>query len=157
MAAAITSLEFILRFHVLENPGDQPSGVTLQSTYAALDQFFTTTPSDTIPAALAAIYKTLFSGDTVIDLTAAQGSNGNINANGKKLRWVVVNNQANANSMTVQTGDTNGYTMTTLTVPAGGFLAIYLGDASIAVDGTHKTIKLTGTNGDTPEVLLILG
>jgi len=159
MAAAVTQLQIITQFHVSENPGSQPAGVGLTSEFVEMDQLENLTPASTPAAALFAIYKTtIASSGYTIDTTAAQGTNGNINANGKKLNHLVVKNpSASAGDVTIKTSvGANPYTIPTQVVKPGGYAVVSIPGLT-AIDGTHKTIDVTGTDGDVPEIGMVFG
>lgn len=160
MSAAISNLLLLSQFQVTENPGSAPSGVALTSLFQELDQFKQLSPTSTPPVSQFGIYKTTISGGGyTIDVTSLQGSNGTLNANGKKLVAVcVANPAASAGDVNIATGASNGYALAQpIKVKPGGFAIVYQAAQLAAVDGTHKTLDVSGTNGDTPEIGLIFG
>lgn len=160
MSASVTQLLLLAQFQVTENPGSAPAGVALSSLFKELDQFQQLTPSSTPPVSLFGIYKTTISGGTyTVDVTSLQGSNGTLNATAKKLVAIAIANPVgSAGDVNVATGASNGYTIPQpLKVKPGGFLVEYFAANLTAVDSTHKTLDVTGTTGDTPEIALIFG
>ncbi|HEY1600767.1 MAG TPA: hypothetical protein VGG64_14255 [Pirellulales bacterium] len=160
MAAAVKALRCLLQFDIDEDPGSEPAGITLLSTFKGLDQQLFLGPTSAIVPALFSIYNTLISGGGyTIDTTAAQGTNGTINANGKKLLGVVISNPAaSAGDVQIATGGSNGYVLPQpVKVKPGGFAFEWFASGLTAIDGTHKTLDITATDGDTPMVGLLFG
>jgi len=160
MSASISQCLLLSQFQIIENPGSAPSGVALTSLFQELDQLKQLSPTSTPAASVFGIYKTLISGGGyTIDVTSLQGSNGTLNANGKKLVAVCVANPATSTGdVNLATGASNGYALAQpVKVKPGGFAIVYQAAQLAAVDGTHKTLDVSGTNGDTPEVALVFG
>lgn len=160
MAASITQLLLLTQFQVTENPGSEPSGVPLSSLFQGLDQLAQLTPTSTPPVSMFGIYATTISGGTyTIDVTSLQGSNGTLNANGKRLvALAVANPSTSAGYVQIATGASNGYALPQpVKVNIGGFAYQYMAGTLSVVDGTHKTLDITGTTGDTPILGLIFG
>lgn len=160
MAASVLQAQLLSWFKIFEATGGAPSGVNSPSAFEDLDQFLQLDGTTTPAVALFSVYKpTISGGGFTIDLTAAQGSNGNINATGKKLLAVQVANPAgSAGDVTISTGASNGYALAQpVKVKPGGFAMIYQAAALGAVDGTHKTLDVTATNGDVPYIGLLFG
>jgi hypothetical protein len=158
MSASVTALRLILQFQVDENPGSAPAGVALLSTFKELDTSLFLNSSSTPAPSLFSVYKTLISGGGyTIDTTAAQGTNGTVNANGKKLIGLVINNpSASAGDAQVATGATNGYSLPQpIKVKPGGFAVEWFASALGAIGSGAKTLDITATNGDTPEIGLL--
>jgi hypothetical protein len=160
MSASITNLLLLTQFQVTENPGSGPSGVQLTSFFNEVDQLVRLSPTSTPAATLFGVYKTAISGSGyTIDATSLQGSNGLLNATGKKLVAIALAHPAaSAGDVSVSTGATNGYALpATLTCKPGGFAILYHAAHLANVDSTHKTFDITGTSGDTPEIALVWG
>ena len=137
------------------------AGITAPSTYQELDQVLTLTPASTPPVSLFGVYKQALTALLTIDFTACQGSNGNVNANGKKLVAIcIANPTASGQDVNIATGGTNGYTLPQpIKVKPGGFAIVYFAGALAGVDGTHKTIDITQASygSDTPEIGFLFG
>jgi len=160
MSASVIRAYLLSWFRVDETTGGAPSGVNSPSHFEDLDQLFDLSSLTTPNPTLFAVYKTLISGGGYnIDLTAAQGTNGNIDATGKKLLAVCIfNPAASAGFVQIATGGSNGYTLPQpIKVYPGGFTNQYQAANLIAVDGTHKQLTITATNGDTPYIGLLFG
>lgn len=158
MAASVLDTVVGFFLTVNEDPGGAPAGLTPVSVF---DDFNVTLPLTTLstpPVAKLLCYLTIFGSPIDIDLTAAQGTNGNVNCSGKKLiAWMVDNRAAISGAVTVAAGPSNGYTMDGK-VFAKGECGLLLPLASgIVVDGTHKVIRVSGTAGDTPKIAALFG
>lgn len=121
------------------------------------DESITPSPATIVSAKLYA----LVTGALTIDLRALHQANGaSGDGNGLKVQGFYFKNLG-ANAMTIVGGASNGYlifgTSGSVVVQPGGGLAIYHADASADVDGTHKTIDVSGTGTQTFECALILG
>ncbi len=107
---------------------------------------------------------TLVAGAATLDLTALVDTDLTIDMTGLKLREMfLVSDSANANSITVQPGASNGYTGWGI-----GTQGLILGTANdehklgplyggIAVDGTHKNIDIVGTGTQKVFVSMLFG
>ncbi|HEY4309844.1 MAG TPA: hypothetical protein VGN12_10370 [Pirellulales bacterium] len=160
MAASITNLLLLTQFQVAENPGSQPAGVTLLSTFNDLDQLLQLTPTTAPPVSMFGVYKTtISSGGYTIDATSLQGTNGSLNATGKKLVAISVKNPtASVGDVNIATGAVNGYAIPQpVKVKPGGFALVYHAAALAAIGSSTKTLDVSGTSGDTPEIGLVLG
>lgn len=97
-------------------------------------------------------------GTTDIDLTNAQGTDGNVNCNGKKLMAIVIDARESANDVTfTSTGPSNAYTVTPYTVKAGALAILMPLGTGIAVDGTHFNVRFSGTAADVVSVGMLFG
>lgn len=160
MSATITNFLLLTQFQVTENPGSGPAGVQLTSFFNELDQLVQLTPTATPAATLFGVYKTTISGSGyTIDATSLQGSNGLLNANGKRLVAIALAHPASSvGDVSVATGASSGYALPgTLTCKPGGWAILYYHSQLATVDGTHKTLDVSGTSGDTPEIALVWG
>lgn len=116
------------------------------------DSSFTLNSSST-PAAtvMASFNKALSGGAATIDLTALVGTGGGaVSLNGLKVRAIKITAPiGNANPITLVNGASNGHNLTggaiSIVIYPGQEILMYLKDASVAVDGTHKTWDLSGT------------
>jgi hypothetical protein len=93
---------------------------------------------------------TLSSGTATIDLTALTHQGGGTKtASGKKVRaWLFKN--VGANLMTITKGASNGYspvgtTFTKVLAPTAGASIDDFSDGALTVDGTNKTLDVSGT------------
>jgi hypothetical protein len=105
------------------------------------------------------VYKQALGSPLSPDFTAAQGTNGNIDATGKRLMGIcVVSNQSNTAAVNIATGATNGYLLPQpITVKPGGFVIQWFATTLPPVDATHKTVDITGDNTSVPEIGFIFG
>jgi hypothetical protein len=119
------------------------TSITVQSsggfTYAAGDG------SLSLPLEL-----TLAAGVATVDLTAVPDTGEDFDASGRKLTKLRITNHGTSD-LTVDVGVSNGYDYTV----GGGTLTIGIGDsqefvfsASVAVDGTHKTLDAGSVDAD---------
>lgn len=103
----------------------------------------------------------MVSGTATVDLTAftQSGLTPNVNATGLKLRaFIVVADAANVANISVATGGTNGYTaLGTLSAISPGDFRMGSVSNPIAIDGTHKTIDITGTATDGVSIFFVFG
>jgi len=113
MSASVIRAYLLAWFRVDETTGGAPSGVNSPSHFEDLDQLLDLSSPTTPNPTLFSVYKTaISSGGYTIDLTAAQGSNGNVDATGKKLLGVMIfNPAASAGFVQLATGGSNGYTI----------------------------------------------
>ena len=100
-------------------------------------------------------------GTVTIDLTSLTqaGVAGTLNQTGNKLRAVhIIAPSTNSAVIQVASGASNGYTsIGTVSQLKPGDACIKVTSNSIAVDGTHKTIDVTGTGTDAVELLMVFG
>ena len=110
MASTVLRANLTFGFTVSEDHGGAPAGVTIESPFSTFNDSLSMLPTDTPPAALLSLYKTTISGGGyTIDLTAAQGSNGNVNGTGKRIQAIRVSNpSASTGNVTIATGASNG-------------------------------------------------
>lgn len=117
------------------------------------------------PAATKAFHRllTLSSGALTIDLTALVDTDLTIDMTGLHLRELyAISATANANSITLKPGASNGYTGW---VGTNGIILATANDQNklgplygqIAVDGTHKTIDISGTGAQQVYLSLLFG
>lgn len=104
---------------------------------------------------------TMTSGTATIDLTSLTqaGLAGTISMSGFKMRYIQVQpSTGNAAPISVAVGASNGYpSFGTIAVLNPGDMAARTTVLAIAVDGTHKTIDITGTGADSMEILVVFG
>lgn len=103
----------------------------------------------------------LVTGALSIDLRALRTvGGGSGDGNGLKVQGFYFKNLG-ANPMTIVGGASNGYLIFgasgSVIVPVGGSLCMAFADASADVDGTHKTIDVSGTGSQTFQLAVILG
>lgn len=140
-------------------PGN-PTGITTPSEVDDFNITLPLGPASTPVVSELIVYPILTiggGGTTDIDLTAAQGSDGAVDCSGKKLIALLLDCQAIAHQVAVTTGAANGYTLNGATCHPGGFILLGPLAAGIAVDGTHKVIRLTGTAAETPKLAALFG
>lgn len=118
------------------------------------------------PSATKAYHRkiSLGAGAATIDLTALVDTDLTIDMTGLKLKEIfLVADSANLNPLTVKPGASNGYTGWGV-----GTQGLILGTANdehklgpmyggIAVDGTHKTIDLSGTGSEKVFISMLFG
>ncbi len=103
----------------------------------------------------------LVTGALSIDLRALRTvGGGSGDGNGLKVQGFYFKNLG-ANNMTIVGGASNGYlifgTSGSVVVVPGGSLCLFTNDGSADVDGTHKTIDVSGTGSQTFQLAVILG
>jgi hypothetical protein len=159
MASTIIRAQLTFGFTCAEDHGGAPSGVVIESPFTAYNDSLPMLPTDTPPAALLSIYKTTIGAGFTIDLTAAQGSNGNVNGSGKRIQAIRVSNpSASIANVTIATGVSNGHVIpASVVVPPGGEALLFYNDYGVDIDGTHKTLDVSGNAADTPEIGILLG
>lgn len=148
----------------------QPQAVT-QPTVIGTDaavsynQFYTreTLTGSSTPSvdSLTALTQSLSSGAATIDLTTVPALVGNQSMSGKSLRvFYAMADSENAGEISIQTGATNGYaafgSSGKFTLGAGDSVMIRLSTTN-TVDGTHKTIDLSGTGTDSIDIQMLFG
>lgn len=120
-----------------------------------------TTPPATVTASVA---QALTAGAATLDLTALPGTEATVSCSGLKVQKLRLQNPpTNANPITIAKGASNGWT------PAGSAFSITLmpgqdilfGNNGVSVgttvDGTHKTLDLTGTGTQVLNVQIVAG
>ena len=163
MPASVKNATLSALFDISEDPGSAPSGLTYRPVFNLFNQRVALDDTATTPTAKKlAVYQTTISGGlTDIDLTAAQGTNGNVDGTGLKVIGILVfNPTASMGNVTLAAGATNPYALVgaqTMVVGPGGFDSKYFASGNAAVSATVKMLRLTGTNGDTPKVAVLLG
>ncbi len=159
MAASVTSLQLFMSCAIVENTGGGPPGIPVLSTFRDFDQSLNLNSGTSPAPALFAVYKQSLGSTLSPDFTSAQGSNGNVNATGKRLLGMLVTNPATATAdVNIATGATNGYALPQpVKVKPGGFVVQWFGGALGVIDATHKTLDITGDGTTTPEIGLIFG
>lgn len=103
----------------------------------------------------------LVTGALSIDLRALRTvGGGSGDGNSLKVQGFYFKNLG-ANAMTIVGGASNGYlifgTSGSVVIQPGGLICVFYNDASADVDGTHKTIDVSGTGSQTFECAVILG
>lgn len=100
---------------------------------------------------------TMTAGAVTMDLTAIVDllGRGTVTLTGlTPAHFKFVNPSTNGNAITITHGAANGYTgfgaLFVVTLPPGGEIMIRLG--AIVVDGTHKTLDITGTGSQALKV-----
>lgn len=95
-----------------------------------------------------------------VDLTAIPNQvEGAQDFSGIKVVAAIFKN-SNAAAITVDIGGTNGYAINgadAIIIPAGGTVMLDFADALTDVDGTHKTLDITGTNTHVLRYILVAG
>jgi hypothetical protein len=140
-----------------------PAGLGQYATADQADETMTLTPTSTPPLSLLAGYNQAIAGGGTmdIDLTAAQGTTGAVDGTGKKLRYVFVSVPADAlAAVVIAAGPSNGYPFNgsaSITIPIGGCLEHYFKDGLVAIDSTHKVLRVTGNAADIPLIQLGMG
>jgi len=153
MAASVTTFQLLTFFNVTESTGGSPAGITAPSVFQEMNQSIN-------PAATHfSVYKQALGSTLSPDFTAAQGTNGNINATNKRLLGIcIVSAATNTADVNIATGATNGYPLPQpIKVKPGGFVIEWFGSSLPVVDATHKTVDITGNGSTTPEIGFIFG
>lgn len=131
-------------------------------THTQYDEEFTLNSGSTPPVTLQAQFLlTLSSGAGTIDLRNLVGTNGAaVDGNGLKVQVLRFKNLG-ANAMTLTFGASNPADLLgatgVLKVWPGGHVQIFTNDGPADIDGTHKTIDVSGTGSQTAEVTVIMG
>lgn len=144
---------------------DQPTIAGASSPAVTYDAYTTreiingsTNPS---ADAVTAFETTLSSGSATIDLTSVPATTGTQSMSGKSLRTLFLKaDSENAGVISIQAGGTNGYPLFgssgKITLSPGDSLGLRISTDS-DVDGTHKTIGLSGTGTDSIQVQMTFG
>jgi len=161
-------LNYVLNLTAIETitvEGVDPNDNTV--TLSGLNESGQLTGSTTPPVSVVACYElTLSSGAATIDLTSLPGltSGETLTGSGLKAQFIkFINKAANANSMTVSKGASNGYGTnaagTTFSIPLspGQSVTLSLANASPTVGGSAKTIDVAGTGAQVLRVFVALG
>lgn len=106
---------------------------------------------------------TLSGGALTIDLTSLPATGGGtFSATG--LRLIVAHLECpatNAGAINIAPGASNGYYFlgsgNDFTIPIGGLMSVYTNNQGIDIDGTHKTLDLSGTGADILNAILCFG
>lgn len=120
----------------------------------------TTTPPVTVHAVGS---QALSSGTASIDLTSLTGLNGvSVSLSGLKPRAILFENPAaNANSITIAKGASNGYTglgsSFSITLQPGQKAFFLLDSSGTAVSGSVKTLDLSGTGSQSLNYQTVAG
>ena len=133
-------------------------------THNAFDRVHSLTAATTPPVTkVAAFTLALVAGEAEIDLTNLTGSNGGpIDGTGLKVQVLKVNaTSTNANPITFEAGDSNGYTIGAVgwvsPLLAGQEWLHYGNEGNPDVAAGAKIIKVTGTGTQSAQVLIVLG
>lgn len=109
-------------------------------------------PDTNVPMTAVQIIKKALSGGTgTVDLTSLTGTLGEaVTLNGLKVQAVIFKNPtANANSITIGEGASNGHELLgngwTVTIPSGAQLSLYIPEGAPDVGSSAKTWDLSGT------------
>ena len=98
------------------------------------------------------INTTISGGAYTIDLTSVGGYSG---AGLRIQRISVTNPSGSTGNVTIATGASNGRVIpASIVVPPGGSANYFYADYGADIDGTHKTLDVTGTNGDVPTIAI---
>lgn len=102
----------------------------------------------TTPTLDSKINTTISGGGYTIDLTSL----GGISGSGLRIQRISVTNPSTSTgNVTVATGASNGRAIpASIVVPPGGNSVNFYNDYGVDIDGTHKTLDVSGTNGDVP-------
>lgn len=143
------------------SPGDNTA------TFDQLTENGTLTALTTPPVTKHADFqKAMTSGAATIDLTALPGKTADETVSGSGLKVQLMKLRSlstNANKITVTKGASNGYGLDasgdTWTIPLSPGQSVLLwGDAAnITIDGTHKTIDISGTGAQVLEISVVMG
>ncbi len=103
----------------------------------------------------------LTAGALTIDLTALVGSGGvAVDFTGLKVQAVLIANPS-THDIVFTFGASNGYLLLgtgwKFTLKAGQKIEFFLNNLAPSVDGTHKTVDITGTGTDTFNIELVAG
>jgi len=101
----------------------------------------------------------LIAGAKTLDLTALTATNQpTLDMTGLHLRAALfVSDSANANSIQIATGASNGYTLGTIILPTAKDRSMIVRYGSIAVDSSHKTLDMSGTLVQIMSMILLFG
>ena len=129
------------------------------------NQSVSLTPTTTVPATKASYQTYTIAGGLVdIDLTNLLGTQSNVDGTGLKLQCLFVKNLGN-NNINVAPGAANAYSPfgagNDIDLPANAtnksWVLVYTPELLADVAAGAKMIRITGTNGDTVQVGIILG
>ncbi len=161
MSNAVTNVFMQAVLTVTEQSSLLPSGIDARQDFAQFNQSIILSSGGTPAVAKLLTYITTISGGGYdIDLTAGQGTGGTLDCSGKKIRAILIVNPG-GNPMTIAPGGSNGHAINggqpLKCEASGGIVLYYPRDGLAAVDGTHKILTVAGTNGDAPEIAILLG
>lgn len=112
---------------------------------------------------VAASNHALTSGTATIDLTAMLGTNGaTVSGSGLKLQYMIARaTSTNANPIKIKNGASNGYggwgSDFAVSLKANQRFMIDGRDLENDVDGTHKTLDLSGTGSQSIDIIMVFG
>jgi hypothetical protein len=161
--ATVSSAQLKLSTSVTENLTGVPAASSALLTSDQFKRSISLDPGTTPPCTLLSSYKQAIAGGGTmdVDLTAAQGSQGNVNGTGLKLRWLYISVPTTAlAAVVVGAAVSNGLALGlagALTIPIGGAVTIYFHDGLSAIDGTHKVVRFTGNAADIPSIQFGMG
>lgn len=164
MSLQVSAQSLIQVLETLE--GNAPFASSKTVTHSALNKTLTLSGSTT-PAVTKYASKqlALTDGAATLDLTALTGwgTNGaNVDATNLKLQLLrVYNPAANTGVMNLAEGASNGYEALgdawSVDITPGAWAMVYLADDAPDVDGTHKTIDITGSGTEVLDIELVFG
>lgn len=135
-----------------------------QVIHDMLNQSLTLTTGGSVPiTVIAAFNQALTVGAATIDFTSLTGTNGaTVSGSGLKLQVAIfLAKSTNANALKIANGTSNGYngwgSDFAVTLDAAQWVMLYGKDLEADVDGTHKTLTLSGTGSQSVDVLLLFG
>lgn len=156
--------------NIVMNPGvtetfaatDLPSIGALSLPYAAFSKRWALNAASTPPATKVYGEEVTTDGAETLDFTAlARSIGGTIDCSGLRLQALMLINESTTNTVTIKKGAANGYdfnaTAQTILVQAECALMMTFNDDLVDVDGTHKEIDITATNGQKYFLLLLFG
>lgn len=142
------------------------TGTTEDKTtkYTGLNTKYDLEAGSTPPVVSSAMFKKAMSGGAgTIDLTAVPGPHGStVNGNTKKVRACkFVNPATNANAITIVGGASNGYLLFgasgSIVLLPGDEVTLYKKDNAVTIDGTHKTLDISGNGAQELHCAFIFG
>jgi hypothetical protein len=91
-------------------------------------------------------------GGYTIDLTSIAG----VSATGLRIQRITITSPpTSVGNVTLATGASNGRVIPgALVVPPGGLAVAIYNDYGVDIDGTHKTLDVSGTDGDAPLIVV---
>jgi hypothetical protein len=167
MAVSVALSALLTVIETLETNVAFANSTLKKITHDGLNQSMTLNSGTTPPAVLVAAYeKAMSAGTATIDLTSLPQSGGlaagTITAATYKLQALLIKNKAaNTGTITVTKGASNGYQLAgaTFTMPLkpGQWMLFFGNDLADDVDGTHKTIDISGTGAEILQIVAVFG
>ncbi|HEY4760951.1 MAG TPA: hypothetical protein VIH42_10265 [Thermoguttaceae bacterium] len=139
---------------------EMPATSNRQIQYNQFNETVNLNAGSTPPATK--VYAELLEGDQTLDFTSLARSFGaDINATGLKLQQIQIYNTSDTATLVVAKGASNGYPFNgaagNKTILPGARWSEFFNDGLADIDGTHKNIDITITEGEEYQIVLVFG